>query len=372
MKAIQLECPKYGRFHFGKTGLEENASLHRSEEIIHSDTLFSAIISTCSKVFPDQLEALLEAFKDKEGSIKLSSAFPCWNVNSIHKKEKKEDRHTIFFLPKPVHLELYDENEEADIDRKKIQRIAYISKTIWDKGIAPKYWCDKEDCILIDKKYLVHRDDLYKEIALEIEDITTIQTVPKIADHIRQPSDNIFFQTDLYFNSFEWNSNDFNMLNLRFLSNYSIQPHFYFLLDINLNDTNRHLEKVLDVLLDIIIDEGIGGSISTGAGRLISKTEIENFKWQIKEQDIAKNHAVTMSLYCPSDHEELQKVQFGKIITRGGRLIGKEDQLKRVKMFQEGALIKHLVKGSIPSIHDSKPYLRYGRAFMIPVHQNYV
>ncbi|MEM6966151.1 MAG: hypothetical protein AAF573_15405, partial [Bacteroidota bacterium] len=110
MKSVVLKCPKFGRFHFGKTGLDENSSLSRSSEYIHSDTLFSAMITMCSKIAPDEIKNLIKAFKS--GGIKISSAFPCLELTTERSEGEKiiRSQKIINFLPKPSYLELLNDD----------------------------------------------------------------------------------------------------------------------------------------------------------------------------------------------------------------------------------------------------------------------
>ncbi|MEL7221923.1 MAG: hypothetical protein AAGJ93_11430, partial [Bacteroidota bacterium] len=73
MQAIILKCPRGARFHFGNVAMDENTSLDDTAIYPHSDTLFSAIISTAFLLAPEKAPELIEAFSASK--VIHSSAF---------------------------------------------------------------------------------------------------------------------------------------------------------------------------------------------------------------------------------------------------------------------------------------------------------
>ena len=57
---------------------------------------------------------------------------------------------------------------------------------------------------------------------------------------------------------------------------------------------------------------------------------------------------------------------------RGGRKINSGVALKRIKLIREGALIKRKDTGSIATLRKSPPHLRYGKAFALPISENFM
>lgn len=353
MQAIILKCPKQGRFHFGKTGLDENSSLYQTSDIIHSDTLFSALINLCAKAFPKEILPLIDAFRNH---IRISSAYYCLQVEQNGTPVKN-----IYFLPKPDYLELQNRDVAA---RKKVRKITYVSKTVWEKGLLPEEW-KAPQCSIIDKRFVLHANDLPIELSDQIETISTQITAPKIADHLRKRVNNIYFQTDLLLGHTTFSRSQLRAFDLE---NLSIHPSFYFLIKESLPESEKRVYKLLEVLIDLLADEGIGGSISTGCGRLLA-CEREAFEFKMPQNE---DHAVSMSLISPATSDRLEEIYRGNVVVRGGRDTAQFGRLKRVKMIKEGAVISKSVEGDIVPIHANGKFLRYGKAFPIPMHPNYV
>jgi CRISPR-associated protein Csm4 len=188
MQAIILKCPPNGRFHFGITAPDVDSALSSSSICFHSDTLFSALVILCNRMFPDRVNELIQFFNNQE--IQISSGSYCLEI-----LQENEPPQRVFFLPKPSQ---FDAASLELADRKAVKGIEYISKTIWEKGIPPDEWLSTNECSLIDRKFLVHEDELSGEVCDLIEGFYKIKTEPKIADHARKKTNNIFFQTDLF------------------------------------------------------------------------------------------------------------------------------------------------------------------------------
>lgn len=350
MQAIILKCPPNARFHFGKTGLDENASLFQTSEILHSDTLFSALINTCNKVAKDEINPLIAAFKKDENGLKISSGYYCLEVIEAGKTPR-----FIYFLPKPNYFNLVNKDTTQ---RKAVKKVAFISKTVWEKGLLPHEWIESKGCYTIDEKFIIHTEDLSPSFIRPVKKIYRTTTNPKIADHARQKRNNIFFQTDL----------KLSRINSKGLT---IQPHFYFLLANRLPAEQQRLAKLFFFLLEILMDEGIGGAISTGCGQLLGY-ESKPLNLDIPEAHLSTDYFTNMSLLAPDVSNDLSHIYNGGIITRGGRKTAAAGRLSRIKMFKEGAIIGKEVTGKIPNLHNTQPFLRYGKTFPIPMHQKYV
>src|SRR3972149_7938121 len=115
MKAIIFKTKPYSMFRLG-AGSKDEVDL-----IIHSDTLFSAIISMHSQIF-ENTDEFVELFINNQ--IKISSAFPMLLNEELKIK--------IMYLPKPELNYIYSENIKAE---KKIKFISYF---IWEKLFTNK------------------------------------------------------------------------------------------------------------------------------------------------------------------------------------------------------------------------------------------
>ncbi|MEM8528941.1 MAG: hypothetical protein AAGG68_30185 [Bacteroidota bacterium] len=394
MQAVKLICPENGRFHFGLVGLDENSSLYQTSEIIHSDTLFSAIVTLYAQTFGKVItDDLVKAFKADE--IRISSAYHYLNVSKVFwqkneqgKREKKLNKlGDIYFFPKPVTAGLKVKNT---LDRKNVNGISYVSKGILERGIRAEktdeegnYW--EGEGISLGKKFLIQKDELFdkleeyltkekkllEKLIEKIKQVYKEKTSPKIADHARKKQDNIYFQKDLFLQSTYINRARLQKLAMKADDPILIQPHFYFLLDTDWDKESEAYKRLMFILREILPDEGIGGGISTGCGQVLA-CEVEDFSLDIPESE----HQMTLSLTAPLANDN---IHFGKTILRGGRVLGDrskaedaQERLKMVRMLQEGAIVSADTKGDIPKLHDNRDYYRYGKAFSIPLHPNYV
>ena len=375
MEAVLLKCPPYARFHFGITGLDENSSLHQTSERLHSDTLFSVLMVLCSKIFPNQIDDLKAAFES--GEVSISSGSYYLEITE-YETLKKITQRQIFFLPKPECFELL--NTDAD-KRKELRKIKFVSKGVWERGLLPEDWLMKDsECVIIQGKFvallseLTADDKLAKQVANSIS-IFEEKTAPKIADHNRRRENNIFFQTDLCFAANFLKDNDGKPL-------FQIMPHFYFLIE---HRADSQVKNLVETLIEILPDEGIGGGISTGCGK-IDSSEIIPFDWQFSEGEKSSKYNVSASLISPVSKADLTALVGYKVMTRGGRRLSISEkklaqipenkreeakQLARVKMIREGALLQlpNEVTGQLVPLHDFIPNYRNGKAFCLPIHQ---
>ena len=142
MQAYILKSRKGARFHFGKSlgnySTEESNALQDTSEYLHSDTLWSALVSVWAMCKPETVANFID--ECKAGNFKISSAF--YHVEYKDKKDKP-----VFFLPKPVSLNLYSFDKP-----KELKRIKMISLGVWQNGLSPEDWFNEEKCTLLQKK----------------------------------------------------------------------------------------------------------------------------------------------------------------------------------------------------------------------------
>ncbi|MEM1123518.1 MAG: hypothetical protein AAGJ18_23975 [Bacteroidota bacterium] len=358
MEAIILKCAPNARFHFGITAPDNDTALSDSSPFFHSDTLFSALVITCSKVFPRKVSVLIDYFKN--GELRISSGNYCVDIT-----EKKQWQKRLYFLPRPSHFRLRGKHHA---DRKQINKVQYISKTIWELGIPPEVWFeDGGSCYQIEnKQFLLHESDLPREKGKLVKSFFEEQTAPKIADHARKKEGNIYFQTDIHLRTTK-------------IGTLTLQPHFYFLVDFGEEDEN--IRNLVHFLIGVLVDEGIGGAISTGCGKIEDVERINDWKLAIVPSDQHEVQKVSNALIAFGEKEAFSKVHLGEIITRGGRTVyvdqdkaeDKAIKCQRVKMVREGALITNAIQGTIPTLFDEPPFhiLRYGKAFPLAIPKNY-
>ncbi len=354
MNAIILQCRPNSLFHFGKIALDENTSLDDTSTYLHSDTLFSAIINTASKISnKSAVDELVDAFK--EDKIKISSGFYCLEIAQKY----------IYFLPKP-----YSYNTLANAENQKaIRKIKFISKRVWEEGILPKDW--DIQCITIQNKFLLHKEELGLNISkaeMQKLNIYRINSLPKVKVHKRITTDALYYQTSLQLAN--------NIIEQKNGQKVPVNVHFYFLADA---DANASYFTLFFDALRLLADGGIGGERMVGCGHFLGvdmdtlelKTETET-ETETEPKPTPASYYATLSLSNPKT-TELPNYLCYDIVTRGGRPTIKDGVLKRVKMIAEGAITKEKVSGQIPSISVTQnPFLRNGKSFCIPIHSNLI
>ncbi|MEZ4961215.1 MAG: hypothetical protein R2830_15415 [Saprospiraceae bacterium] len=361
-KTLLFRCPPGGQFHFGRIALDDKTSLDATTPMYHSDTLSSAIVATAFRVFPQQAETVLDWFKT--GQVRFSSFFHCLETEEVRKEEKEGGailsstfRH-LFFLPKPAHLDTGNFTEP-----KKIRKVLFISKGVWEAGILPDKWLQKGYRI-IDGKFLVLEEELAQLGCPGLPagyKLFEESTVPKVFIHKLEREDNLYFHANIFLPP-----------NVSFakkddaIKGFHLRVHFYAMAE--------HGEavdwQIIQSLLEIIADEGIGGERSVGCGRLLGVEALDSFGISVQEES---SLACTLNLVSPADEVDLGKLKAWKTLTRGGRFYKSQENFKRLKMVAEGALTEAGLQGRHWDISNSggQASLRFGHALTLPVSKNY-
>jgi CRISPR-associated protein Csm4 len=332
--AFMLKCKPYAQFHFGKVALDEDTSLDDTSLIMHSDTFFSGLVNVHHRIFgTDETNKFIGELGK---NIHISSAFYCLE----HTKTKKR----IYFLPKPLAYNLANTKGR----HKELKAIEYISAGIWQAGKTAE---DLLDCVVIDKHFACLPEELTAEEAQHLK-IAQLNTLPKVKVRTDSPDGNIYYQT-----------------NVQIADNSALgwQVHFYVLVR-----SENTLPKQFETCLHVLTQTGIGGEKSTGCGALEGYEKVEDFPTLAFEE--AKYEA-SLSLVCPDENES--PLLYNPIF-RGGRRLGKEEQdkkqnkyLHQVRMTLEGAIFEPNAKGRTVQLYQAEnPYLRYGNAFLMPIHPN--
>ena len=332
-KAIILQCRADSKFHSGKIRVDTTNMLEDTSEILHSDTLFSALVNLAAKVMPNQVEDLIAAFRAHE--IKVSSIFYC-----LENKGKY-----IYFLPKPLNFNVV----QSGADRKSVKKINFISKGVWEQKTEATHWFDESKCTVLQNKFVCLNEELLdlgikQEQGKYIEIFHTSAT-PKVHVH-KEISD----KENRYY----------TQANIHIADNESIvQVHLYFLVNENLNAA---LKNRLNTLFALLPHEGVGGDRTSGSG-IFEDTCEQPFS--IRNQD---GKAVSLSLTVPADDAEFAAFESYEFCIRGGRQTHQDGTLKRVRMIAEGAVLNSAdVHGTIVDISSSSnaPYLRNGKCLTL-------
>ena len=367
MQNIILKCKPNAQFHFGRITLGEDATnLDDTSDYLHSDTLFSALINTAAMLYDEgKVNEFVKSFEN--GDLIISSAFYCLEIGSKW----------IYFLPKPVTCNILELPESEHKFHKKYKKVAFISQTVWQKGIEPKDW--NTECIFIQDRFLIHKDELQQYRTEEVERLRIFSKIslPKVKVHTQDPNNRLYNQTNI-------SIADNKPLKM---DKESVIPkvHLYFLM--KAKDESSTYYKRLKLILEILADTGIGGERSVGCGKL-EGVEVKENDFTIEEEE-NKNGFAAISLVIPNkEKEEFTQVRYYDLITRGGRVTGimlpKKDKkgndteelerLCRIKMLKEGAILESEIIGTVGEISpktNKNSFLRNGLCFSLPLHKNY-
>lgn len=344
MQAVILKCRPGAQFHFGRIALDVDTSLDDTSVAPHSDTLFSALVVSVKKAFPEEVERFVGFFQN--GEARISSGAFCLELGGDF----------CCFLPKPAYYNLLDSD-----DPKALRRTAFLSSQAWSEGWLPNDW--KEKAFVLQGRFVAPRGlwegplkghaiqlglkPEMQENRLSLVNLYSVNAVPKVSVHKPGKEDSLYYQATV-----------------QIADNRGVHPgllvHYYFLLDHQLEGQDAAL---LDAALNLMADEGIGGERLVGCGQL-EEVQLRPFSLPLQS-----DFHCTVSLTNPAP-EDLPALRFYNVATRSGRRTAKDGKLKRVKMVAEGALVKGPVKGRAVQVHGNGLYLRYGKAFTLPVHPN--
>jgi CRISPR-associated protein Csm4 len=336
MEALILKCKPYSQFHFGQVAVDADTSLNDTSDFIHSDTLFSALVNIAVKIFPDDVNTVLSllGYGADEPTLRFSSCFYCIEAAGQF----------LYFMPKPMNSQLTIEKEH-----KRLKKVQFISKGVWESKIAPDAWLTGNGCKIIQKAFVV-TDAEYQQFNLTNESkLFNKEALPKVFIHKEDKADSFYYQTNIQIGSLK-----------------EASVHFYCLMEgwEKLSDANK---SIMDIILKMLPSEGIGGERTIGCG-IFSGLEKKDFTLTS-----SSNSFITVSLTNPNDKKEFAAFQHYDIIRRGGRRLGVADDktprlLKRLNMITEGSVVNSRINGCIQDIspESDATYLRSGICFSLP------
>jgi len=356
MKAIILKTKPYSMFRLG-AGSKDEVDL-----IIHSDTLFSAIINIHSKVYEDT-EEFIKLFE--EGKIKISSAFPILS--------NSENDNNIFFLPKP---ELDFNSDTNTKEEKKIKFISFevyknINSLMSNAQNLNISFTDKNYFSLIGSAYCVVKEELPVSDVWKSASLISKEVIPKTKVHREKQEDNFYHETNIQLQPIMIEKDEDNK------TIYS--PHFYFIYELNCTEEQKNK---FFTCLRILADEGIGGERSSGKGQLEAIVESE-IPLELKYDS---NEYLLLSVCNPNSQNEFDAFNKYEIIVRGGGSVSFDDEIeddegrdikryrkKQVRMIAEGAIVKGKVDGRLVDVSPENvnvfehKFYRNGKCFLLPI-----
>jgi len=347
MKAIIFKTKPYSMFRLG-AGSKDEVDL-----IIHSDTLFSAIISMHSQIF-ENTDEFVELFINDQ--IKISSAFPML----LNEEQKLK----IMYLPKPELNYSYSEDIKAE------KKIKFISYSIWEKlfineGSNSLTFSDKEKYLFLNGSFVCLKDEIGLNKISMADSFLSKEIYAKTKVHSSTQEDSFYHETNI------------QLMPLKLQNGEMLNPQYYFLLEA---DCEKIFLDEFYTCLRVLADEGIGGERSTGKGHF-DDIIIEDI---VLPEILNPTQYFTLSLTNPLSQVEFDSFIRYDIITRGGGSISLDDDVetyafdskpyrkKQVRMIAEGALINNSINGRLVDISPdtntaNHKFYRNGKCFSLPI-----
>lgn len=366
--------------HFGELGI----GMEETSERVRSDTLFSAWISSYSRLFgKDEVGQLLDRFAEKpQLAFRISSTF-------IYYKDKKR---YIYYLPKPLALPRgyrQEDDEDDDLDfAKTYQKLSYLPLEIWQRWYQTEEGFtqnDKDELIKKTQNKSVKNGQLYNTQTFRYNEKFKICLVPKVA------VDRNTRATNFYHIGF-----------VQFLSKPEKQQQagLYFLVYFP-DNFDQKIQQNLELALRVLGEEGLGGERSSGAGRFEAEwLELNNTgaEWEEILNFHTGNHQCLISLFwqdkLPSELLDNNLMAEGSnyvILERSGWVAspfsGRQLRRKSIRMFAEGSVFplksseQTLVAGELANVTPDefktpegvyKPHKIYRSGFSISLPINIV
>lgn len=307
-----------------------------SEEILHSDTIKSALFVCARQLFGANKIGDDDSFFN---SFQISSAFPFF----------KDE----LFFPKPMtKIQPFKSDEiKEEFQAKKHKKIAYLGKTYFEDIINEQKLFISKDDLSVDGKFVSNHVDVKKLITpIFKSEVQQRVTIP--ADYSEDP---IPYYVDRLF--------------------FSNGAGLWFAFD----GDNKMLD-IVSKALKLLGDSGIGTDKSVGNGQFESSQS--NFTLKTPEN---ARHQLSLSLWCPKKEEIndsfLKNSSYG-LIKRGGYIASPANlehltlRKKSIYMFTEGSIFPNskVIKGKVVNLKPdisivTQNIWRDGLAFMIPINK---
>lgn len=290
---------------------------------LHSDTLFGAITSAVSELYPDLVDEMIGEFEDGKPPFLISSTFPV-----IFNGDEK-----VKFYPKIIMgSDLSGIDSNIIKDYKKVE---YLEEKLF-YGIINGEMSEREILNNYDEFYRFSNLLMGEKLDADIgfgENILPNNSVNRLIS-----------DTKIFYSS----GDSFKNMGLFFL--------------VQIND-----EKYRDILKSTILflkDRGFGRDISTGKG---------HFDFEIDEvfnndENNDENMFITLSRLIPTDDDlkRINEYSFYEIGSKRGRDKSGEIR-KQVRFFKEGSIFPNfkLNYGNVLKSGDVNPAVEYGYAYPI-------
>jgi len=341
MQALLLIPGDGGQFHFGESGLDD------SSDLLHSDTMFSAL-ATIYEYALGGAAALIELVFS--GKLSFSSG-----LYALLKEDSEKP--PLLFLPKPV------VTYTATDDRKHHKSLRYISLGVLElfshHFYAEDLTCDLDLAALpsIGNEFVCLADELDgAPEAFASHSFRRFATSPKVKVHtVPDDLDRLYYETTLQFHSFA-------------VAGKRYQGAYCVLFDADRLSQEERREFLAAVR--IIADEGIGGQRSSGKGQF---RQVREVTLDIPSSGNASAY-LGLSVLSPADSAEFGALKRYELFVRGGGSLGwrgeREEHRKQARFVREGAVMSRTIGGRLVDLSPEvgpDTICRNGRNFAISI-----
>ncbi len=290
------------QLHLGRaTGAAQTGSLglEKTETYIPADTLFSALCQTWTTFYDtESLTEFLGQYKEDSETLPfmLTSAFPYAD--------------NVYLFPKPLTFRGNEDN--ADDSKKKIKKVRFISKSIFQDTVSGTSHDFDKDNLINGENVWVSADE---KDQLNSTDVWKTTTRPRVTIGAQNAGSEIWHVETVQFNK---------NCGLWFAAKF---------------DSDATKQKV-ETLLQVLGDSGIGGERNAGYGHF----EFTKAECKIPSAEDS-NHFVTLAPICPKSSEQLDHLLKGDIAYHVNPLTGwvgspgTHRRRKKGNMFAEGSVL---------------------------------
>ena len=291
-----------------------NGSLSSSTYTCHADTLFSAICQQYIRIY-GEAESLIESVNNNE--FLISDTYPYYNEE--------------LYIPKPV-VFINKKEENSKVDKKAMKALGYIPIDKFPKYID----------FLKNGGYLPFENKVFAN-----EEIINKASIVRTEIESK-------------------NAEPYSISVQRFSENSGL----YFIVY-----TNKSLKEKLDIILDSLSSDGIGGKRTLGYGKFqVSLCENDKLKEYLKKD---ANLYMNLSVLSPSKEELLKidrEVSTYTLLDREGYIDSikySQTNLKKkpVVMFNSGSCFEKKISGQIIDVSNGEGHkvYRYGKPLYLGV-----
>jgi len=339
MQALLLIPGGGAQFHFGETGLDD------SSDLLHSDTLFSAL----ANIYEYALSGA-EIFIDLVESGRLSFSSGMYAL-------LKQGELLQLFVPKPVVT--YSKTDDLKLHKS----MKYFSLGVFEefrKSFKPQKLESELDLNFyssIGNEFLCLADELGgMPEEFKNRSFRRFTTSPKVKVHTTvEDNDRLYHETTVQFHTFSAAGEEY-------------EGAYCVLFDADVLTAEERQEFLAAVR--IMADEGVGGQRSSGKGQF---REVREVMIPIPPPAEASVY-LGLSVLSPADASEFEALERYEMFVRGGGSLGLrgegEKHRKQARFVREGAVMNRNISGRVVDLSpdaESGSVKRNGRNFAIPI-----